>query len=363
MKVDIGYSGGDKINDDDLVHFRSLPDVTELGLYEVPLTDKGIQHLSGLQKLQRLKLGNSKFTDAGLKIIGQLKNLEVFELGECENVTGAGLMHLKELTKMRELSLFYVEPGPGDLAFANDMLNLEAFHFVSNDDAPNESDLQVLGRLTKLSVLNLSGAGLLNNNTISHLSNLKSLTDLNLDYTSISDRAMQTVKEFTRLERLHLRGTRVDDLGMRSLAGMENLRELHLSGSKVGSRGISALADCPNLTELFLDSPETTDRHLAGLKDLKQLKKLYLSGDYDYTRKRSIPTRITLRGIQTLSVLEQLEQLHIKDNPQINDLAVPYLSKLKNLYVLKLEGTSITPQGGRKIADEIEGLDYDDLGL
>lgn len=361
--VDIGYSGGDKIRDDNLVHLRSLPDVTELGLYDVPFTDTGVQHLSGLTKLQHLRLGNSQISDEGLKAIGGLKNLETLDLGECKSVTGAGLMHLEELTNLRELSIIGVETRAGDLAFANGLLNLEQFDFPTFGDVLNESDLQVLGRLTKLTMLSLNGSEIVDNRTISHLSNLKSLTYLVLNDTRISDRAMQTVKELPRLRVLKVSRTKVDDLGMRNLAGMESLEELHLSGSRVGSRGISLLADCPNLTELFLQGPDTTDRPLAGLKDSKQLKNLYLNGDYDFREKRSIPTRITLNGIRLVSELEQLELLHLTDNPQITDAAVPYLSKMKNLRTLKLEGTSITPQGGRKIADEIEGLDYDDLGI
>ena len=106
-----------------------------------------------------------------------------------------------------------------------------------------------------------------------------------------------------------------------------------------------------------------TDRHLAPLRQWKELTILDVSGSYSADDDRSIPNEITLRGIRTLSEFDQLEVLRLSDNPQITDAAVPYLSKLKNLYVLELTGTGITSEGGHAIADAIDGLEFEDLGI
>jgi Ran GTPase-activating protein (RanGAP) involved in mRNA processing and transport len=240
------------------------------------------------------------------------------------------------------------------------MHDLEEFTYASNNRGIDESDMKTLGSLTKLKWIALSGEKAVNDITIAHLSNLEELEYLMLNDTSISDRALLTLKELPELSVLELRGTQVGDEGMGTLAGITDLASLDLSGTRVTGRGLALLKDL-RVNSLTLSGRGVTDGHVAGLTQWKDLKTLDLSGEYDLDRDRSIPNRITINGIKTLSQMTQLDVLKLNDNPQITDATVPYLSRLENLVALELLNTGITPAGGRKIADAVDGLDYDEL--
>src|SRR5205085_4832055 len=49
--------------------------------------------------------GSTKITDRSLEILGQMDSLVQVELSECEGVTGAALVHLAALPRLREVEL------------------------------------------------------------------------------------------------------------------------------------------------------------------------------------------------------------------------------------------------------------------
>jgi hypothetical protein len=77
------------------------------------ITDAGLAHLKGLTKLKRLDLplgrvfngGGNKTTDAGLAHLKGLTKLELLKLSSCVNITAAGAAHLKGLAKLKNLHL------------------------------------------------------------------------------------------------------------------------------------------------------------------------------------------------------------------------------------------------------------------
>ncbi len=71
-------------------------------------------------------------------------------------------------------------------------------------------------------------------------------------------------------------------------------------------------------------------------------------------------TDITDAGLRYLSGCSHLEDLRLKDNPQLTDGCVPHLLSLGSLNFLHLENTSITWDGVRSL---IEGLDLCEIIL
>jgi cytochrome c peroxidase len=71
---------GTKVTDDDLKHFKALPQLQKLNLGWTQIGDAGLEHLKDLTKLQRLVLDNTKVTDAGVKHLKGLTDLEYLNL-------------------------------------------------------------------------------------------------------------------------------------------------------------------------------------------------------------------------------------------------------------------------------------------
>ena len=81
-----------------------LTNLTQLFLNTEQVTDAGLEHLKGLTKLRFLTLDNTQVTDAGLDHLKGLASLEWLILQDTQ-ITDAGLEHLKGLTSLTELDL------------------------------------------------------------------------------------------------------------------------------------------------------------------------------------------------------------------------------------------------------------------
>ncbi len=79
-------------------------DVTFVDLRGQEVTDAGLEHLKGLTELRYLNLSNRKVSDAGLQHLKGLSQLRVLWL-DGTKVSDAGLEHLKGLTQLQELYL------------------------------------------------------------------------------------------------------------------------------------------------------------------------------------------------------------------------------------------------------------------
>ena len=81
-----------------------LGNATDVFLQFSEITDAGLVHLKGLTKLEELWLTDTQITDAGLVHLKGLTKLEWLLLSNTQ-ITDAGLVHLKGLTKLKELLL------------------------------------------------------------------------------------------------------------------------------------------------------------------------------------------------------------------------------------------------------------------
>ena len=68
------------------------------------VTDAGLEHLKGLAQLKDLKLNGTQVTDAGLEYLKGLNQLQTLDLGKTQ-VADAGLERLKVLSQLQELDL------------------------------------------------------------------------------------------------------------------------------------------------------------------------------------------------------------------------------------------------------------------
>jgi Leucine-rich repeat (LRR) protein len=151
-------------------------EVVEVDLYEI--SDAGLVHLKGLTKLQVLNLYSNLLREDGTM------------LSPGAQITDAGLVHLKGLANLKWLAIFESE---------------------------------------------ITDAGLV------HLKGLTSLQTLELSGTKITDAGLLHLKGLTKLQKLTLFRIKITDAGLVHLKGMTNLKGLNLFGTKVTDAGVAEL--------------------------------------------------------------------------------------------------------------------------
>lgn len=119
------------------------------------------------------------------------------------------------------------------------------------------------------------------------------------------------------------------DDGLKHLVGLEGLVGLSLEGNRFTGLGIAHLVSLKNLQSLTIASSDINDEGLAPIGKMTWLRKLLIfPKDYD---KQFTPTSYSL-----LADLVNLEQLRVR--PEVTDDELRYLTKLKKLSEVRIEG-------------------------
>ena len=155
-----------------------------------------------------------RVTNDSLAHVASFGRLSILDLSHTPRLTDAGLVHLKTLENLQELSLSGTE---------------------------------------------VSDAGL------AHLSGLSSLKQLDLSKTRVVGEGLSHLRA-SQLERLYIHETAFTDEGMAALTAFTSLRALALN-NKVTDVGLQELATLPNLELLFLQQPAVTK---AGVEQLQK---------------------------------------------------------------------------------------------
>ena len=213
--------------------------VVSVALGNTNITDAGLVHLKGLTKLERLRLEGTKVTDAGLVHLKGMTKLWNLHL-EGTQVTDYGLTHLKGLTSLTELWLGNTKVTDVGLVHLQGMTNLASL---------------------QLEDTNITDAGL------KHLKGLTSLKELWLGDTNVTDFGLPHLKGLTKLESLGLGGPQVTDAGLEHLKGLTNLEVLNLTRTKITDAGLVHLKGLTGLLFLYLNRTKVTD---AGVEKLQQ---------------------------------------------------------------------------------------------
>jgi hypothetical protein len=229
----------DRASDDLMREVGRLGRLKVLCLYDSnQVTDAGLAHIGQLSSLRSLVVNSHNVSDAGL---GSLRELDprILNLDDCP-VTPAGLVHLKGMGHLEELSLRFTQVNT----------------------------IEPLRPLTGLKILDLrrcpiSDAGL------APVAGFTNLTTLNLGETSIGDAGVAHLRSLTGLDQLFLDATRITDASLPDLVALPKLVVLSLTQTAIGDDGLAKLGQLKGPRSLFLDETRITDSglaHLAGLK-------------------------------------------------------------------------------------------------
>jgi hypothetical protein len=197
--VELDLEGGSRATDQDLELLLNFPDLRALEWGNSPITDEGLRHIGRLKRLESLALKDcTALTDEGLSQLGSLQQLTNLSLVRCR-MNGSGLRHLTPLP-IQVLSLNYTP--------------------VTDDN---------LGVVATWS----------------------GMTNLTLQGTKLTDRALVNFRELKKLRELDLNRTVVSDGGLVHLTGLANLSHLLLSRTEVTDEGVDKLKrSLPNLKQV-----------------------------------------------------------------------------------------------------------------
>lgn len=263
------------------------------------ITDSGLIHLKELAKLDGLSLNNTQVTDAGLMHLKDIPGLEKLDIGGTQSrLTDAGLAQLKAIPGLTKLSL---NGFTNAWVYLKDLPNLRDLSLRS-DSPPRttpsipDTGLVHLKEMTKLKKLFLTGIQV-SDGGVAHLKQMTNLETLIFAAEDISDAGLVHLCDMTKLKELYLDGSKVTDAGLPSLARLRALNSLDLSRTKVTDAGMEHLSRLPRLQYLYLADTQVTDNGLQQLKGIKGLSYLSLKG-----------TKVTGAGIDSLNkALPELE--------------------------------------------------------
>jgi Leucine-rich repeat (LRR) protein len=294
------------------------------------ITDAGLAHLKGLTKLEKLDISHcDNITDAGLAHLKGLTKLERLDIS-FNAITDAGLAHLKGLTKLERLELNASEKiTDAGLAHLKGMAKLERlnlYHCVKITDA----GLAHLKGLTTLKQLNITRCDSITNAGVAHLKGLAKLERLDIAGDEITDAGLAHLKGLAKLERLDITGDEITDAGLAHLKGLTTLKWLDLSHcDKITDAGLAHLKGLTKLDYIDLaNCDRITDAGLAHLKGLAKLERLKL---YHCVK-------ITDAGLAHLKGLTTLERLDLSYCNKITDAGLADLKGLTTLKQLDLNG-------------------------
>jgi hypothetical protein len=194
--------------------------------------------LSRCRNADSLRLSDTQVTDAGLVHLKQLPKLRRVILNE-KQATDTGLKHLKEVTSLHELRL--------------------------NNSLVTDAGLEHIKGMVNLRVLTLRDT-LVTDAGLEHLKAMKELRLLDLTRTQVTDVGLEHLNGLTGLTRLRLQGTSVTDNGLKHLQGLTNLESLFLSLTCVSGAGLDHLDGLSNLKWLDLRFTQVTDADVTRLR-------------------------------------------------------------------------------------------------
>jgi Leucine-rich repeat (LRR) protein len=145
----------------------------------------------------------------------------------------------------------------------------------------------------------------------------------------LRDEDLAIIKYLPRLRDLQMAAPLVTDEALVHVEGIKSLRELTLYQTQITNRGLRLLSGIP-LEKLVLAGPHVTDETLEALEAFPALRKLMIS-----------ESSVTGLGLEHLEHVPNLEKLFLTDNPLCNS-GMSHLASLTHLYELDLRNIAIT---------------------
>lgn len=274
-------------------------DVTELFLWDMPVTDEDMQKLLNFKRLKNLSVDlladGCEIND--MNVLPQIKTLETL----CINGTYSDLGFLNGMTGLKSLSLMHfncdkLEKLPNNTALTEinlDECSIDGLDWITDFPSLKKvsfnhvdvTNLDPIGELKDLEILSVtfSAGRAIDFSFLQNVKKLKSLTFTPFPSSSVYD--LDVLADCTALEELDISGTYKDLEFCRSLT---NLKKFSIISDNHFVYDILPLTECVNLQELKLgcdfDSMQfdTLKSALPNFALEEQTEKVNISIEYEF---------------------------------------------------------------------------------
>lgn len=364
----LGLAGQTNISADGYQTLKRLQKLRELDLSATAITDTHLATLKDLPDLRRLHLYDVKLTDLGLQQVGQMRSLQILDLRNCE-CTASSLKHLSGLRDLRRLLMSDRDLNDLVLKSLREIGLLDKLDTTWQSREPNLGDVRrelyepVTVRTLKLS--NVTDAGLAELKGLSELqvlelrdskvlgpglTDLAALTRLHTLDIDVTDSVLAALREVDRIFTLKwaINGDGGRPKSASEVAGFERPANSGSINNKLTEAGLLDLKALINLRTLrVIDQEQLTDRHLAALEKIGLL--------------HALPQAITKDGGRPTGP-KDVESLNLASS-KLTDAGLRPLAALVNLKNLNLRGTAVSKVEPLTSLKHLETLDLSDTGV
>jgi len=303
----------------------NLPSVTSVSVNGARASERAIDALMELKDLSHLKLSQALLTDESARRLSTLSNLVDLDVSGSP-ITDDAITTFKNLTQLEQLNLKgsrATETSVLELWRALPNLTITA---ANGESIPSHNDIAKVKRL-------VLGSGFSDESLHCFLPEAKSLTFLYLSGETMTDQALEVLRQNSNLNFLTLDSENFSSGCLKSLQGHQGLFSLSLRMKSCDPQDLKLLASFSNLRHLELHGAAVTDEQLSIFSELDP-RLAYLS-----LRNSSI----TGSGLSALKGF-QIRELDLS-HTRITDEGLRALPPLSELLYLNLSETSITLDG------------------
>jgi Leucine-rich repeat (LRR) protein len=243
---------------------RRIPHIYSLDLASKKITSKGLAELEKLSTLKSLQLDCPKIDDDAMKVIGKLDKLEDLSINNCP-ITANGIKLLATNQQLRHVYFRKVKFTGDDLDVLR-KLPLQSVHLEdlkhANGVVPALVEVKTLKYLTiHCEDFDDDGA--------EQLGKLKSLETLYLDFTTITDKGVESLAGLDELRGLGLFRTEITYDTAITLVKLKSLVSVHLGETKFSDAGLEKLVGSTTLKSINIRDTKVTDDGVAAFRKKK----------------------------------------------------------------------------------------------
>ncbi|QVL31325.1 hypothetical protein KIH39_21130 [Telmatocola sphagniphila] len=289
---------------------RSAQYLQEVSISFGPFRNAGLQSLQGVP-LEKITLNTTDITDSGVAFLSQIPTLRTITLID-NRVEGKAI---EGLSKMPELK---------SLAFIACPLDAAAFKAIAG-----------CVKLESLAFGNIA----LGTSDLSWLGSLKDLESLSFFDTDMTAKSLQTLAAGPALKTLQIRDVNLPEAELLAFEKKNANLKVQYPRPRAEPDLLGVLPPKP-ISELpAADPKKMIDTHKGQIKINEEAEGKPIVA---VVLKNSQVSNLDLAELRSLNKLERLD---LTNCPGVFDQGLAYIGELKNLQVLKLNGTSITGDG------------------
>jgi Leucine-rich repeat (LRR) protein len=265
---------GDQLRNHDLTAlFNMMPNINRLKIDHNTYWN-GIDDIRPIQeigdRLESLDLSFCwKLSSMSMSILNYTPNLTVLDLSGCVEMSDTVMRYIEDLTSLVSLSLRGIKLGNECLKYLGKLDRLTSLD-LSRCIRVTDEGLFYLRHLSNLTALSLGGCELISGRGLMKIDHLQNITELDLSYTRLQ-LGKETLQRFPNIRKLILyRAQMVTDV-CKYLRGMDNLTHLDLSNTSLQNQAVSDIAKLTSLQLLDIRQTHISEHALDDLLNIPSL--------------------------------------------------------------------------------------------